>query len=216
MPPRIVLAWAASVGAAVFVLLAFVPLLPVVDALDRAISLQIGGLRESWLTHVMVFVTRLSSPLLVALYAVISAAVLLRQRRRKAAALLAGSLLVSIVMQNGAKLLLARPRPPGAVGYLSQFSYPSGHATVSTAFFLSSLCLLGPHIKTRNRRLVFGCTMVLAPLVVGYSRIYLGVHWLSDVVGGWALGGCIVALVLLLLHVGPSERRVNEHQSAAG
>lgn len=94
------------------------------------------------------------------------------------------------LLAEGLKDLIARPRPDlvphGVVVYTS--SFPSGHATGGAATYLSLGALLA-RFEPQRRLKVFTLTMaVVITVLIGVSRVYLGVHWPSDVLGGWTLG----------------------------
>jgi undecaprenyl-diphosphatase len=97
-------------------------------------------------------------------------------------------------LYNIFKPIFERPRPPAqdAIGTYSHWSFPSGHATQSMAFYAMLAFLLTARVSGRTR---WGLGAALVILVVGATRIYLGAHWFTDVLGGYALGGCWVALV---------------------
>ncbi len=209
--PTTAVAWSASLGAAVFLLLALGTQHPMVDGIDRSVTAYFSQPREPITTGLMRLVSFVFTPLLLLAYGGVIAFVLRRRREPDSGALLLGALIAAIVIENGTKLLVARPRPLGEVIFVIRFSYPSGHATVSTTFFTMLLCLFGPRIRSRRRRLVFGCAMIGTPLLVGFSRIYLVVHWLSDVVGGFALGIGIVSLAALVTNMAASKRSRSGH-----
>ena len=97
------------------------------------------------------------------------------------------------------KYWIARVRPdlePHLV-VVKTNSFPSGHATSSMIFYLALALLLASH---RHRFAAAGAAILLA-LLVGTSRVMLGVHWPSDVIGGWAFG-----LLWVLLTLRPAER----------
>jgi undecaprenyl-diphosphatase len=101
-------------------------------------------------------------------------------------AAIGGGLLLSLALKSG----FDRPRPElvsyGAMVYTS--SFPSGHSMLSAVVYLTGGALLGAlHGARRLRIYLIGCS-VLATLLVGVSRVYLGVHWPSDVLAGWAAG----------------------------
>ncbi|MDQ6712016.1 MAG: phosphatase PAP2 family protein, partial [Candidatus Dormibacteraeota bacterium] len=75
------------------------------------------------------------------------------------------------------------------------WAFPSGHATQSIAFY-GMLAIVLITWYAPNRRLALGIGAALITLVVGASRLYLGVHWLTDVLGGYALGLAWLSLVL--------------------
>jgi membrane-associated phospholipid phosphatase len=94
--------------------------------------------------------------------------------------------LTTLVLTVAIKLAVERPRPTlwPWMQSVSGFSFPSGHAMVSAAFFP----LLG-WLATRARRGALGYAIgLLVAAYVGVGRLYLGVHWPSDVLAGWALG----------------------------
>lgn len=101
------------------------------------------------------------------------------------AAILAGAAVTGYVM----KILVARARPGGLIptAIETSFSFPSGHALASAAlygFIAFLLCKLYPEKKT-----VVVMTAIATVLIVGFSRLYLGVHFPSDVIAGYLLGG---------------------------
>nr|WP_294847159.1 phosphatase PAP2 family protein [uncultured Sphingomonas sp.] len=118
---------------------------------------------------------------------------LLRQKKRLAALLVFGFAAERLAM-DGIKLLYARPRPsfdlhPVAI---SSFSFPSGHASNSmAAFVLFALLAIPPG----SRGAALWVAVPLA-MLIGLSRPFLGVHWPTDVIGGWCLAGVAIWLVL--------------------
>jgi membrane-associated phospholipid phosphatase len=122
--------------------------------------------------------------------------VLWRRGRANDAAFLTAAFVGAEVVNGGLKLAFHRPRPELAFLHLDTYSFPSGHATVATVVFGTFAFLLWPHARTTGRRvaLVAGAVGVIA--LVGFSRLYLGVHYLSDVLGGFALGAAWLSLCL--------------------
>lgn len=85
------------------------------------------------------------------------------------------------------KILINHPRPEFALITAYGSSFPSAHAAVATTFFLFFLRFM-QHERNFVRRIIHQVFCILAPLMVGLSRIYLGVHWLSDVLAGVFVG----------------------------
>jgi len=99
----------------------------------------------------------------------------------------AGGGLLDVVL----KLVIRRPRPPGAAAFLQHFSwsFPSGHAMASLigyGMLAYVLTLLWIHRRSAQIAVVLGAALLI--IVIGFSRLYLGVHYFSDVVGGYAAG----------------------------
>jgi membrane-associated phospholipid phosphatase len=110
---------------------------------------------------------------------------------------------------------VGRPRPPPAIwiGHFSGAAFPSGHATQSVACYAMLAVILGAGRSARAKTALWGAAVLIA-LIVGASRVYLGAHWLTDVLGGYALGTLLVAVIVIVaLTLG---RRRNEPFSSAG
>lgn len=105
---------------------------------------------------------------------------------------------------NGAlKSIFLRPRPLpelwlDAFPHWGQYAFPSGHTMDSTALY-GVLILWVLRTQTGRSRAILAAGLVLFPLLIGSSRVVLGAHWPSDVVGGWLAGILMVSLALWLL-----------------
>ncbi|MEK7136277.1 MAG: phosphatase PAP2 family protein [Patescibacteria group bacterium] len=87
------------------------------------------------------------------------------------------------------KIMIVRPRPNfSALVEANGYSFPSGHALVSATLFGLVAYYLICRFKSFRQRLVIIAMALILPFLVGISRIYLGVHWTTDVLVGWALG----------------------------
>jgi undecaprenyl-diphosphatase len=135
-------------------------------------------------------ITALGGTVVVILVTLVSVLAFLFHRRRIHAAVMGGVVLAAWLSSDATKILYGRPRPDLVPheAYVYSASFPSGHSTMSTAAFLTLAMLIASlETKRRSKALAY----VLAALVVigvGFSRVYLGVHWPSDVLAGWCLG----------------------------
>ena len=130
-------------------------------------------------------------------------------RRWRHAAVLAGAVVVGWIVSDGLKALYERPRPDLVAhgAYVYSASFPSGHSTLSATTYLTLAILIASlEPQRRTKALVWGLALALL-FTVGFSRVYLGVHWPTDVLGGWCLGAAIafVAWIVLRKIGGPAK-----------
>jgi undecaprenyl-diphosphatase len=144
--------------------------------------------------------TAVGDPWVVRSVAVLVIGLLFLVGKRAHALLLAGSVSSAAVLSALLKILFERPRPlPGfaLIDLPGSFSFPSGHALSSLVFF-GVLAFIGLRLQTATRqRFLIVSAALLAAGVIGISRVYLGVHWMTDVLGGWVL-----ALAVLTAWIG--------------
>lgn len=135
-------------------------------------------------------VTALGGFTVVTLVTVVGVVAFLLHGRKRHALVLAGTVLLAELSSDLAKTFYARARPELVPhgSYVYSNSFPSGHSTLSAATYLT-LAVLISHLEPNRwtKAMVF---VVAAALVIGigFSRVYLGVHWPSDVLAGWSLG----------------------------
>lgn len=143
-----------------------------------------------WLREAAADLTSLGGISVLTLFAIIAIVFLLIQRKRLSALLLVLGLVGGVALSEGLKGLFGRERPPAdfqAVDTLNA-SFPSGHALLSTVFYLTLGVMLTrafPH--THLKAFVLGASIQIA-LLIGLTRAYLGAHWASDVFAGWGVG----------------------------
>jgi membrane-associated phospholipid phosphatase len=168
--------------------------------LDRAATIriqQIHWLPLTRLSHVLTFLGN-SSTLIV--FALVSIAVGALVKEPRVGWFVAGTL-IALPINALLKKLVSRARPglddarvlPGPRW---GFSYPSGHSMGSAAFYGFLAAQLYLHGWADGWKLVVMACIIALPIGVGLSRIYLGAHWMSDVVGGWA-GGAIISFATM-------------------
>jgi len=125
--------------------------------------------------------------------------------------------ILSTVINVLVKDLIQRPRPtPGLVNVfatLTSYSFPSGHVMFYLGFFgfiwFLAFSLLKPSLKRSFLLVIFGCLVAL----IGVSRIYLGEHWASDVLGSYLLGSLTLVVIIQIYHWG--KTRFFVHQPVA-
>lgn len=167
------------------------------NELDRSILLALrnaGDLSDPigppWLHRAAVEITALGGHVILLLLVLGVAGLLALERQRGTALWLLLSSTGALLVNHGLKVLVARARPE-LVDHLVVVitpSFPSGHSLMSAAIYFMLAALLSREVsRPESRRCLFGLAALLT-LLVGVSRVYLGVHWPSDVLGGWLIG----------------------------
>ena len=180
-------------------------------------------LRTGWLDDAAESLTYLGAGSVTFPLAALAAVVLAMRRRFMEASALAIGMVLIILLVHGIKGWTDRPRPPDPLVSSSGSSFPSGHAAYSTLYVWIAVTIalrVVPGI-TRKSLLIAGGVALAA--LVGFTRGYLRVHWLSDVTSGWALGlSCFSALAVVVLVVAhirdnpPRHERDPQLDSGAG
>jgi undecaprenyl-diphosphatase len=162
--------------------------------------------RSNALTAVMRFVTAFGGTLVIVAVTVVVAALLVLKNRTRLAVFLCTAAVGASILSSVAKLIVDRQRPPPAdrLAQVVSASYPSGHAIQATATYLA-LAVVGTCCLRTKWATALGAGAVMIALSVGITRLYLGVHWATDVAVGWLLGalwvwGLVVAFQLRLAH----------------
>jgi membrane protein DedA with SNARE-associated domain/membrane-associated phospholipid phosphatase len=180
---------------------------PLVRA-DTAVYHFLQGLRTTWADRIMVVVTGLGDGLVVTMVTIAALGWLAARRAWRAAAYLLAAMALATVFGKGLKALLHLPRPvPGLYTGWEAYTFPSGHATANAVLYGFLILLALPELGPRWRIPLIGvaATWIAA---VGLSRLYLGAHWLADVLGGTAFALACVGLLgaVYLRHPGREVR----------
>jgi membrane protein DedA with SNARE-associated domain/membrane-associated phospholipid phosphatase len=158
-------------------------------------------LASGWLTDVADLITDLGSLAVVLPLAVVAGIALGINRRWAELGVLIASMAIIIVGVDAIKDSVDRPRPPNAPDDVRGAAFPSGHAAYSVIYAwlaITVVARLRPGLTNGTALVAAG---IAISVLVGSTRVYLGVHYLSDVVAGWGLGvsafaGCAAAVVL--------------------
>jgi undecaprenyl-diphosphatase len=178
-------------------------------ALDRRILLALrtpgdpaDPIGSRSLQEAMRDITALGGFTVLTLVTIVAVAAFLIHGKRRHAAILAVTALVAQFASNGLKQFYDRPRPdlvPHGV-YVYSASFPSGHSMLSAAIYLTLAMLIASLEPRRAAKGLVFTVAILMMAAVGVSRIYLAVHWPSDVLAGWCAGAAfaLVAWSVLL------------------
>ncbi len=178
-------------------------------ALDHAVLVWMVGHRNPGLTSFAIAVTTVGSPVGVAVIAVVAAGLSWwRRGSPRPAILILTTLAGAGALSTLSKIIVGAHRPNLAVQLVVEIdpSFPSGHVTGTLALMGAVAVVIGHH----SGRAVSGVAIVLAGVVtaaVALTRVYLGVHWVTDIAGGLLLGGSAVVLAYVAYQrmMGPSD-----------
>jgi undecaprenyl-diphosphatase len=197
----------AALGALVFMLIADEAVEGDTHEFDQSILLALrepGDLDNPvgpyWVEMAFADITALGGYTVLTLLVVAVAGYLVAAGKRGSALLVVGAVASGTLLSNLLKMGFDRPRPDlvAHLAHAQSSSFPSGHAMLSAVTYLTLGVLLARvHEKRRTKIIVMTYAIVLT-LLIGVSRVYLGVHWPTDVLAGWALGAAWAALWWLL------------------
>lgn len=176
-------------------------------AFDRSIllALRVSGhpdvpIGPAWLEQSAVDISAMGGFTLITLFGGFGVAFLLALHRRMEALWIGIALVGATLLNAVLKQWLHRPRPELVphLARVTSLSFPSGHAMVSSAVYLTLAIMLGEAQPALRR--YFVALAVTLVVLIGCTRIYLGVHWPSDVLAGWALGSAWALAVYAIKH----------------
>jgi undecaprenyl-diphosphatase len=166
-------------------------------SIDRRLRLMLRGagrpddpIGSRWVEAAWREITALGSDVIVGLITVFVMGFLLMNKMLRSALLLLVAVVGGGLLSVGLKLTFARPRPDFVqhMVEVSSASFPSGHSLISAVVYPTLGALLASLSPTRTAKVYYLTTAFLLMVLVGVSRMYLGVHYPTDVLAGWALG----------------------------
>ena len=157
---------------------------------DQAILLWMAGHRTPSLTGVMVGLTTFGSRTLLIALLLAAFAILIVLRDRWGLLHLAAACIGTWLLTSVTKGIIGRTRPTEVAHLVdvTGYSYPSGHSLATAALFLTIAIDVGRRLHTRAAKVALVAAACILVVMTGVSRVYLGVHYPSDVIGGFSLG----------------------------
>ena len=169
-----------------------------IPVLDRRIASAVVDLRSEPLTDVVRAVTTLAHTEVIIIVAIVAVTgAYLRDGVSLPLAVL-GSIVATaaVVLTMKGVIGRERPLPPISLNAMSSASYPSGHSAHAVGSW-GALIWMSATGRSARAKSVGALVAVSVAVSVGLSRVYLGVHWLSDVIAGWAVGGVCLSVAVL-------------------
>lgn len=181
-----------------FIIITILVLTKLTNQLDENIASYIIGIQSTKLTKIMTDITNIGRA-----YSLIAISLLLLfliKDKRKPVMIIINLVSVFLISQIF-KLIFRRPRPNGIfLAYATGYSYPSGHAMVSIAYFTFIAYLLCHIIKRKSLKLLTILLTSILICLIGFSRLYLGVHYFTDIIAGFSLGIAYLMIYLKIIN----------------
>lgn len=182
------------------VLLSFIALIAILflsglmKKIDIFINGNISSIYSPAMDKIIMFVIGVTNIIPSIFFATAILFFLLAFKHRKIAFIFYIGAGISFLINSAIKLAVQRVRPENALINLKDYSFPSGHSTISIFIFMFLIYAFRKDIKNTIIRKIFVTICILSFLSIGFSRIYTNVHWFSDVISGFVLGSLIFAL----------------------
>jgi undecaprenyl-diphosphatase len=165
-----------------------------VSSIDAWVYKEVSTPMNPSLTLAMRFITESGSTIAVIILCL--SLFLFTITRKEWAIPVASTVIVTSLSNVLLKSLFSRERPNILqLIYEPDYSFPSGHAMINMAFYTMIFLIANKAVKNKKIRIGISILCVVLPLIIGISRIYLGVHYASDVIAGWMLG-FIISMVI--------------------
>ena len=162
-------------------------------------DLVVNNLRSDYLTFIMLFITNFCNPIILLLLSLI---ILIFSKDKKMGLIILINLFVSILLNLIFKGIIQRDRP--LEDFLieeSGYSFPSGHSMVSMAYYGLLMYFVFTKVDDKEIKYIIMFLLGFLILLIGFSRIYLGVHYASDVIGGFLISIVYLIWVIKLLNL---------------
>jgi undecaprenyl-diphosphatase len=174
---------------------------------DRRTPQRIAAHRSGWLTATAKAAAWPGSAIVIVVLVVLAAAFLAARRQWRPAIMLAVALAGSVILNITVQHLVGRSRPPAAlsIGHHAGPAFPFRQATTAIACYGMLAVILAADRAPRIRALLRTVAAAVTALA-GASQVYLGANWLTDILGGWALGALWIAIILTV-ELRPSRPR---------
>ena len=187
----------------IFILLWLGTITGVTDEIDNLIYKSVESIRSDFLTVVLIGITELGGVVGLFFILLVTVIVLCKKNRVKEATAITLNLIISTFTYVILKNIFQRERPVTGNILIDEvgFSFPSGHTTNNVAFYFFAIYLVCINVKNKKVRNISCVILAIIPILIAFSRIYLRVHYPTDVIAGFCLG--IVLVVLFTTFIWP-------------
>ena len=174
-----------------------------INSFDRSVIDTIQDAEAAWLTSVMLTFTFIGSTIVVILLAIaITFLLILKFGERSRASFFFITTMGTIYLFHALKFIFKRDRPEiHRLAEVGGYSFPSGHAMMAFSLYVLVTYLLWRHVQSIAGRISLVVIALFMIGMISLSRIYLGVHYPSDIVAGWLASAFLITLVALLFRI---------------
>lgn len=166
--------------------------------IDRWIEMHINAIQTPLWNTFMVTLTHFNGAMGIFVFSLLMMLFLLYKRWYNDLLFYFFSVLGANIAYISIKMIVQRARPSSELLSIATHSFPSGHATMSTAMSLAVYLILAKRVNAIGLKLLLLLSCIVWPIIIAFSRVYLDVHWFSDVISGIGLGVFWVTLVELI------------------
>lgn len=173
------------------------------DGFDNFVYQHINSIRSNFLTNVLIGITELGGVIGLFVILLITDIILCKKNRIREATAITLNLIISTIVYVLLKNIFQRERPVTGNILVDEvgFSFPSGHTTNNVAFYALAIYLVCINVKNKLIRNVCCVIFAIIPILIAFSRIYLRVHYPTDIMAGFCLG--IVLTILFVSFIYP-------------
>ena len=159
-----------------------------------------NNLRTDFLTKIVKVVTILGDKYFIAFLVLVIAAILFVKKKRRTSILMCFNLANIVILNKVIKYIVARPRPATMIIEKDGFSFPSGHSMLSIGIYGFLIYLVNKSNLSKKFKNCLTIVLSLIIVLVGFTRLYLGVHYPSDIIGGYLLTGAYLITFITLIN----------------
>ena len=180
-----------------FIVLTILLLTNNISSFDEFIYKYFFKMRNTFFDTFFIFFTRLGDVIPVTIITICLLMIFKEDRY-----ILGSSMIITLLINQGLKYIIQRPRPPLEERLISQggYSYPSGHSMMAMCLYGVSIYLINTKLKNKKLKIILTLVLSIIILLIGISRIYVRVHYPSDVLGAYLLTILILIINITIIN----------------
>ena len=181
-----------------FIVLTILLLTNNISSFDDFIYKYFFQMRNKFFDIFFIFFTRLGDIIPVTIITICLLMIFSKEDRY----ILGSSMIITLLINQGLKYIIQRPRPPLEERLISQsgYSYPSGHSMMAMCLYGVLIYLINTKLKNKKLKIILTIILSIIILLIGVSRIYVRVHYPSDVLGAYLLTILILIINITLIN----------------